>query len=583
MREELTATPYSSPGSSVWGSSETLLLEGLSRLNERLTSATDSPAAGAEDSPAEKRAASTISNGNGRISNGNGRLGSARSVRRVSLSASSGEGTDLDSDDDPEIVSPFRLIEEREASPVRAGKATAPSTVSAARHRLSQRFMETAPSDPSTKEAEEEGPSPRSERLAMDSIPLVSKPVRAPSPEAECRKSTPETFAPPSIRPFETNPEAAPVDDDNSIEQRGVSREESAQGRRRSPRDRSRASESAALSEGSRTTRGFDETAKALASAKLAWVIGDEEESRRPASTPPAPSAKPRQTQPSTNQTITPPAVREMSPPDDEEAPKRPLPPALETAIRRRRARSSFLLAVMTALLLTTLVWGVLLVTSWAFLGDEWFSNRVQEETTAFETRVRNDLRVARAELGEAVHTAQEQVVLLRARHDQFVRINALEAAMYADHSRQKFDDLLDIGSRLETGSPEEEFFKQTKERIETAYSRRLQQHAGLEVRALFPQLRLTKETSLGKANLLKLLTRTNTAGWDRARAAFLLRRYVDDEEVIAQLVQTVRDEEDLQVVFAAWETLVTLTGFEPGSKDFSPSDFDRWWSTRIS
>jgi hypothetical protein len=235
----------------------------------------------------------------------------------------------------------------------------------------------------------------------------------------------------------------------------------------------------------------------------------------------------------------------------------------------------------MTALFLTSLVWGGLLLSCWTYIGDEWFSDRVEEETASMEGRLEEAMRTTRTELTDAVHSAQEQMVLLRARHEQFVRLNALEAGMYSDHSRQKFDDLMEIGDSLPTGTSEQEFYKQTKSRIETAYARRLRQHPGLNVRALFPKLNLTRETSLGKSTLMKFIGESDANGWDRARAAMLLQRYLNDDETIAFLIRTIRDEADLQVVLAAWDSLVALTGYEPGSKGFSPSDFDRWWSTR--
>jgi hypothetical protein len=34
-------------------------------------------------------------------------------------------------------------------------------------------------------------------------------------------------------------------------------------------------------------------------------------------------------------------------------------------------------------------------------------------------------------------------------------------------------------------------------------------------------------------------------------------------------------------VYFAAWDSLVEITGYEPGAKGDSPADFDLWWSRR--
>ena len=49
---------------------------------------------------------------------------------------------------------------------------------------------------------------------------------------------------------------------------------------------------------------------------------------------------------------------------------------------------------------------------------------------------------------------------------------------------------------------------------------------------------------------------------------------------MIAQLLQIIRDDEDLQVIFVAWDSLLFMTGYDAGSKGFQPADFGRWWST---
>lgn len=250
-----------------------------------------------------------------------------------------------------------------------------------------------------------------------------------------------------------------------------------------------------------------------------------------------------------------------------------------EVVKRRVKSSSSFFPSVVTSLLLTSLIWGALLVTFWQFVGDEWLKARVQSETVPLSTGLGEEIRVARTELTENLHEVQESLIVLRARHQQFVRMCALESAMYSDHSRQRFEEFLDIGRRLETGSEEEDYFRQTKGRIESAYTKRLGQHRGLAVRQLFPQLSVTKESNLGASHLMEFVANTNAPGWDRARAAVLLRQFPENDGVIAQLVQLARDDQDLQVFFAAWDSLLSLTGYEPGSKGFSPSDFDRWWS----
>lgn len=248
--------------------------------------------------------------------------------------------------------------------------------------------------------------------------------------------------------------------------------------------------------------------------------------------------------------------------------------PQMETVVRRKRTTSSFLPSVLTSLLLTSLIWGGLLYGFWHYGGDELLGERIQEETAPLMARQKDDLSDVRARLSIDMQALQD-------RHEQFVRMNALEAAIHAENSRPKFDDLLKLGRNLATGSSEEDFFQQTKKRIEAAYRNRLAQHPGLDVEGHFPQLGVSQETSLDKSTLVDFLTKTDKSGWDRARSAVLLRKFEDDDIVIASLIETMRDDQDLQAALAAWESLVELTDYVPGSKGFSPGDFNRWWSTR--
>ncbi|MFT5192240.1 MAG: hypothetical protein ACI957_005290 [Verrucomicrobiales bacterium] len=259
----------------------------------------------------------------------------------------------------------------------------------------------------------------------------------------------------------------------------------------------------------------------------------------------------------------------------DQEA--RIVSPRMESAVRRRRTASSFIPALLTPLLLTSLVWAALIFAFWKFAGKELASTMIQDETETLWA----GLNVELTSLENEMRFLKEDVKIDRENNEKFKRMSALEAGIYKDNSRQKFDDIIDIGKTLDTGSVEEEFYQRTKERVELAYTKRLGQHQGLNVGALFPSLGISRERSLSKTTLMNFTAKPEVSGWDRARATFLLRRFKEDDQVTAFLLQTIRNEDDLQVMFASWESLIAISGYEPGSKGFSPSDFDRWWSTR--
>ena len=265
------------------------------------------------------------------------------------------------------------------------------------------------------------------------------------------------------------------------------------------------------------------------------------------------------------------PAARASESPVAEQPEPRVAMPQAEIRGRRRRATSSFIPTVLASLLLTSLIWCGLLLAFWHLSAKRQVATWLQEH---------RDLRDAQARLDGQFRDQEEKLVLLGAVYERFVRMNALEAAMYAPNSRRQFEDLLDIGRSLPAGGAEEEFFKRTKERIETAYTKRLTQHRGLNVGKLFPSLGITREAELGKTALMDFMAKPEASGWHRARAAFLLRRFEGDRLVIAHLRHTIREDEDLQLVFAAWESLLALTGYDPGSKGFDPAAFDRWWRT---
>ncbi len=256
------------------------------------------------------------------------------------------------------------------------------------------------------------------------------------------------------------------------------------------------------------------------------------------------------------------------------------IPPQMEPMVRRRRTTSSFLPSVLTSLLLTTLVWGAILFTAWRFVGEEWFENRVQEAASGIDGSG-DQLRLSVQTLSQDVRNLEDRLTLFRAGHQRFVRMNALEASLYADNSRQKYEDLVEIGEDLETGSTEEEFYQRTKGRIEQAYIKRIAQHPGLDTGKYFPESGERLDQRVGKEALSRFVNDQAGLGWDRARAAFLLRKFKDsDTKVIAQLLQIIRDDEDLQVIFVAWDSLLFMTGYDAGSKGFQPADFGRWWST---
>jgi len=258
----------------------------------------------------------------------------------------------------------------------------------------------------------------------------------------------------------------------------------------------------------------------------------------------------------------------------------RHITPSMEPIVKRRRKSSSFLPSVLTSFLLTTLMWGAVLFTAWKFVGEEWFANRMQEAVSA-EGGVGSELQLTLERLEQDVRNLEATMAQFRANHQEFVRMNALVASLWADNSRQKYDDLIEIGERLETGSPEKEFYVKTKVRIEQAYIKRIALHPGLDTAKYFPGSGQRSDKRVGREALGRLINDQTRPGWDRARAAYLLRNYKSSaNEVIAQLLQTIRDDEDLQVYCAAWDSLVFLTDYKVGSKGISPDDFDRWYST---
>lgn len=282
--------------------------------------------------------------------------------------------------------------------------------------------------------------------------------------------------------------------------------------------------------------------------------------------------------------TLEPRPVRDLGSKPEVEAAEvegRHLKPQMEPIVRRRRTSSSFLPSVLTSFLLTTLVWGTVLFTAWKFVGEEWFANRVQEAASR-EGTAGSQLQLSLQTLRQDVRSLEDTLTHFRTGHQRFVRMNALEASLYAHNSRQKYDELKGIGEQLETGSPEEEFYRRTKVRIEQAYIKRIAQYPGLNTAKYFPELGQRSDKRVDKEALTRFINDQSHPGWDRARAAYLLRRYEDsDSTVVEQLRQTVRDDEDLQVYFAAWDSLVEITGYEPGAKGDSPADFDLWWSRR--
>lgn len=258
---------------------------------------------------------------------------------------------------------------------------------------------------------------------------------------------------------------------------------------------------------------------------------------------------------------------------------ERMVTPQMEPTVRRRRTSSSFLPSVLTSLLLTTLVWGAVLYAAWKFVGEEWFNNRVQEAAGSLENG-EDDQQVV-SKLRQEVQTLDEELKLFRASNQSYVRMNTLVASIYLEHSRQKYDELVDIGEPLDSSSPEKEYYLRTKERIDNSFIKRAFQIQELNTRQLFPNLGVTKDVYLSKTTLAKFVSNQEGDGEQRARAALLLRKFKGDGEVMKQLRQTVRDDHDLRVYCAAWDSLVDLTGYDPGSRGVQPDDFDHWWSNR--
>ena len=180
--------------------------------------------------------------------------------------------------------------------------------------------------------------------------------------------------------------------------------------------------------------------------------------------------------------TLEPRPVRDLGSKPEVEAAEvegRHLKPQMEPIVRRRRTSSSFLPSVLTSFLLTTLVWGTVLFTAWKFVGEEWFANRVQEAASR-EGTAGSQLQLSLQTLRQDVRSLEDTLTHFRTGHQRFVRMNALEASLYTLNSRPKYDELKGIGEQLETGSPEEEFYRRTKVRIEQAYIKRIAQYPGL-------------------------------------------------------------------------------------------------------
>ena len=215
----------------------------------------------------------------------------------------------------------------------------------------------------------------------------------------------------------------------------------------------------------------------------------------------------------------------------------------------------------------------------WSAVGFAvWKSDLLQNHFSAL-------IEPKQAEIEETVGALETKVikltgehVVLKGRFENGIQMESLEKEIFTTHSRQRFDEFLALGKRISPAlAYEADLFKQVKNRIEQAYTQKVKEHKGLDVASLFPKSKASRDSTLKSSELVEYMVNSDEPSWNRARAAYLLRIHKDNDEVIGGLLQVIRDDSDLQVMFAAWDSLVQLTGYED-SNGFDPESFRDWW-----
>ncbi len=261
-----------------------------------------------------------------------------------------------------------------------------------------------------------------------------------------------------------------------------------------------------------------------------------------------------------------------------------PVSKPVDREIVRDVKRGSNVPPVLMAIALTSLIWGALVSAWWYAQGEGWLDNKIAKEAQSREVVLSKAIAEETGFVQRAVNHTQEDLALLAGRFESLVRLTDLQAKLFSSNSRVHFDELLDLGAKMNMGGEETReasLFRHTKERIEQAYLRKLGELPAISVKKHFSGVKVSQDTRLKAMDLLMLLNKRDEAtANERARAAFVLRKFKDNDDVITQLMRTVRDDEDLQVVFAAWSSIIAVTGYEPKG-GFDPADFAEWWSEK--
>lgn len=249
---------------------------------------------------------------------------------------------------------------------------------------------------------------------------------------------------------------------------------------------------------------------------------------------------------------------------------------------RPRHERAVFLPAVITSALLTSLLWIGLLWAFWKSFGQQWLDGEIdckaRSLTETLDAEVSSKLEAVPS-MNRVLDLGSEYT-LLDARFTNWVRLHALQASLWRTHARADYDEMISLGASL--SSPEAlTYFEATKRRTEDAYVQRAKNHPGLDIKTLFAGHRGKQEADLGAEDLLMLMLKDGVDTGDRARAAYLLRRFEIDPEVWVALVEMASSGMDLQVVFAAWDSLVSMTDYVPPRQGFDRDHLVHWWHSQ--
>ena len=248
--------------------------------------------------------------------------------------------------------------------------------------------------------------------------------------------------------------------------------------------------------------------------------------------------------------------------------------PKITREASKRPTKHAWATMILLSVLATTVLWGAVLLAFWKSFGADWMQNQFSNwfgSSSAYLTESVDRLETNVIDL-------QEEHVLLEARFEGNMQMEKLEDMIFSTNARQHFDELLALGKGIgPTLTSELGLFKERKTRIEQAYIRKVRLLKGLDAGQLFPTALTSKDSDLKSDTLLDFLSKLNEGEWSRARVAFVLRQFQDDDKVIAGLLQVIRDDSNLPVMFAAWDSLVTLTGYK-AVNGFDPDHFHSWW-----